>query len=73
VFTVRGRHRYAEEGSYPITITVHHGTAPNLTVRDRADVSDPRPTLVTWLPLLASDWEVWWSAARAELGSGKGV
>jgi hypothetical protein len=41
VFTVRGSHMYAEEGTYPISVTIHHETAPDATTTSIATVSDP--------------------------------
>jgi hypothetical protein len=41
VFTVSGSHTYAEEGSYTVTTTVHHDTAPDVTATSTATVSDP--------------------------------
>jgi len=45
VFTVNGRHQYAEEGTYTITIVLHHDAAPDTTVTSTATVSDPAVTL----------------------------
>jgi PKD repeat protein len=44
VFTVQGDHTYAEEGSYPVTTTVSHDSAPAVTVTSTARVSDPAVT-----------------------------
>jgi hypothetical protein len=41
VFTVSGSHAYAEEGSYSVTITVHHDLAPDATVAETLAVNDP--------------------------------
>jgi hypothetical protein len=40
-FTVSGSHTYGEEGSYTVTTTISHGTAPNATAASHATVSDP--------------------------------
>jgi PKD repeat protein len=40
LFTVGGSHTYAEEGSYSITVTIHHDTAPDVTATSTANVSD---------------------------------
>jgi N-acetylneuraminic acid mutarotase len=40
VFTVSGSHQYAEEGSYPITVTIHHDSAPDATAKSTATVAD---------------------------------
>jgi uncharacterized repeat protein (TIGR01451 family) len=40
VFTVTGSHGYAEEGSYSITVTIHHDTAADATATSSANVSD---------------------------------
>jgi uncharacterized repeat protein (TIGR01451 family) len=39
-FTVWGHHTYGEEGSYPISVTVRHGSAPDVTVASAAAVAD---------------------------------
>jgi len=39
-YTVLGQHVYTAEGSEPITVTVLHGTAPNVTVSGTAQVAD---------------------------------
>jgi YVTN family beta-propeller protein len=41
VFTVSGSHQYAEEGSYPINVTIHHDSAPNASAKSTATVADP--------------------------------
>src|SRR5262249_58211537 len=41
VFTVKGGHTYAEEGSYTVTVTLKHDTAPDATVTSTASVTDP--------------------------------
>jgi uncharacterized repeat protein (TIGR01451 family) len=41
VFTVRGNHVYVGEGDIPIVVTVHHGTAPDATATDTAEITDP--------------------------------
>jgi hypothetical protein len=40
-FRVVGSHTYAEEGTYSITATINHETAPTVTVTSSANVSDP--------------------------------
>jgi hypothetical protein len=40
-FDVRGDHTYGEEGTYTVTTTIHHGTAPDATATATATVSDP--------------------------------
>src|SRR5262249_34964957 len=32
IFTVSGGHNYAEEGPYPVRVTIHHDMAPDITV-----------------------------------------
>jgi hypothetical protein len=44
-FSVLGNHSYAEEGTYTVTVTISHGTAPNATVTSTASVSDPAVVL----------------------------
>jgi PKD repeat protein len=39
-FTVNGTHAYAEEGTYNITVTISHDTAPNTVVKTTAMVRD---------------------------------
>ncbi|MBI3838435.1 MAG: hypothetical protein HY288_10945, partial [Planctomycetia bacterium] len=39
-FTVAGAHTYAEEGSYPISVTLTHESAPNATAASTATVAD---------------------------------
>jgi hypothetical protein len=39
-FSVWGSHTYAEEGSYPVTTTIQHETAPTLTATSTALVAD---------------------------------
>ena len=39
-FTVFGSHRYAEEGTPTITVTVHHDTAPDASTTSQANVID---------------------------------
>jgi hypothetical protein len=46
VFTVSGRHTYAEDGSYPLTVVVDHSLAPSSTAVSTAKVVDP-PVLAT--------------------------
>jgi hypothetical protein len=41
VFVVQGNHAFTEEGGYPITVTIHHGTAPDVTVTSIATVAEP--------------------------------
>jgi uncharacterized repeat protein (TIGR01451 family) len=43
VFLVQGNHTYADEGtgSFTVIVTIHHGTAPDASVTDTAQVSDP--------------------------------
>src|SRR5207245_4571831 len=41
VFTVRGSHTYAEEGTKPITVTLSHESAANATANSTATISDP--------------------------------
>src|SRR5205807_2900594 len=41
VFTVKGSHPYAEEGTKTITVTLSHDTAPTATATSTATVSDP--------------------------------
>ena len=41
VFTVSGLHAYADEGTFPIHVTLHHDTANDVTVASTATVSDP--------------------------------
>jgi hypothetical protein len=40
-FIVQGDHLYAEEGSYPIVVTLGHGSLPVQSVNSSASVSDP--------------------------------
>jgi hypothetical protein len=40
LFTVSAAHLYAEEGSQPITVTVHHDSAPDASGTSQAVVSD---------------------------------
>jgi hypothetical protein len=47
VFTVAGSHTYAEEGSFPVSVTVHHEAAPVATVSSRARVADAPLTVLT--------------------------
>jgi uncharacterized repeat protein (TIGR01451 family) len=46
-FTVQGSHTYAEEGSYNISTTLAHGSAPNTVVNSTASVSDQSVVLNT--------------------------
>jgi len=39
--TVSGSHKYAEEGTYTVSVLIQHGTAPNVSVTSTAVVSDP--------------------------------
>ncbi len=41
VFTVQGGHTYSEEGSYTVTVTIKHDTAPNITATSKAAIADP--------------------------------
>src|SRR5262249_59605242 len=41
VFTVSGSHTYTEEGTYTISVVIHHDVAPDAIVTDTANVSDP--------------------------------
>jgi hypothetical protein len=41
VFTVTGSHTFAEEGTSAISVTIHHDSAPDVTVTSAAQVSDP--------------------------------
>src|SRR5207245_2154145 len=41
VFTVKGTHTYAEEGTKPITVTLGHDGAPTAIATSTATVSDP--------------------------------
>src|SRR5207302_2931331 len=41
VFTVKGSHTYAEEGTKTITVTLSHDGAPTATATSTATVSDP--------------------------------
>ena len=40
-FVVQGDHKYAEEGSYPIVVTLGHASLPLQSVNSTASVSDP--------------------------------
>jgi hypothetical protein len=40
-FTVQGSHNYLQAGSYTITVTVHHDTAPDATATSTAQVTAP--------------------------------
>jgi hypothetical protein len=40
-FTVQGHHRYGQEGSYPISVTINHGTASAVVASSTATVADP--------------------------------
>ena len=40
VFTVRAHHTYADEGSYPVAVTVRHDSGPARTVTDTVNVAD---------------------------------
>src|SRR5262249_32655555 len=40
VFTIKGSHTYSEEGSYIITVTIHHDTAVDAVARSTASVAD---------------------------------
>ncbi len=44
VFTVKGRHTYAEEGGDTITVTIHHEAATDVQTTSTATVSDPAVT-----------------------------
>jgi hypothetical protein len=48
-FGVLGSHMYAEEGTFTITVTVHHGSAPDASTTSTATVSDPAVVLNTAL------------------------
>ena len=41
VFTVSGLHAYTDEGTFAMHVTLHHGTANDVTVASTATVSDP--------------------------------
>src|SRR5262249_32434708 len=43
-YTVSGAHTYGEEGTYPITIPIHHERAPDASTTSTATVSDPAVT-----------------------------
>jgi hypothetical protein len=40
VFTVSGSHNYADEGSYTLTVTIHHDTAADVSVTSTANISE---------------------------------
>jgi hypothetical protein len=40
VFSVRGGHLFAEEGSFPVSVSIHHGTAAAVVVESRAEIAD---------------------------------
>src|SRR5262249_55641187 len=40
-FTVSGAHLYGEEGTYTISVTIHHESAPDASTTSTASVSDP--------------------------------
>src|SRR2546428_10576928 len=40
-YTVKGVHPYAEEGPYPISVTLHHDSATDVVVTSSSTVSDP--------------------------------
>ncbi len=46
IFTVAGGHTYAEQGTFPISVSLTHGTAPAATATSNAMVSDP-PVVAT--------------------------
>src|SRR5438132_5832940 len=57
VFTVRGSHTYADEGTKPITVTPSHDGAPTATATSTATISDPAVSPTDDLSALASDGE----------------
>jgi hypothetical protein len=54
-FTVSGSHTYAQEGSYAVSVTLHHGTASDTTVSDSATVNDPALSAVGGFNLSATE------------------
>ncbi len=44
LFTVQGSHGYAEEGTYTVTTTIRHDSAPTATATSTARMSDPAVT-----------------------------
>ncbi|HWB13125.1 MAG TPA: DUF4214 domain-containing protein [Pirellulales bacterium] len=58
VFTVSGRHAYAEEGSYPLTVTVDHTLAPTATAISTAKVADPAVVATGGAVLTASEFRL---------------
>src|SRR5262249_44807023 len=40
-FTVKGHNTYGEEGTYTITVTIHHDAAPDATATGSASITDP--------------------------------
>jgi hypothetical protein len=55
VFTVSGSHKYSEEGTYSITITIHHDMAPPATAMSSAVVSDQSVSAVGGFSLSAAE------------------
>jgi hypothetical protein len=58
VFTVSGRHTYAEEGSYPLTVVVDHTLAPVSTAVSTAKVADPAVVATGGATLVASEFRL---------------
>ena len=54
-FTVAGSHTYVEEGSYTVTVTIHHGTATDTTVTSTAAVADPAVIAVGGFYIIATE------------------
>jgi uncharacterized repeat protein (TIGR01451 family) len=50
-FTVSGNHTYAAGGSYVASVTIHHDSAPAMTVTDNVNVADPPLTIMPAGPL----------------------
>jgi autotransporter-associated beta strand protein len=53
IFTVSGSHRYTEEGSYGVAVTVHHDSAPDAGTTSTATVADPMVVAVGGFTLTA--------------------
>src|SRR5262249_40822557 len=45
MFEVRGSHTYIDEGNFPISVVIHHATAPAATAPLSAAVADSPPTI----------------------------
>jgi uncharacterized repeat protein (TIGR01451 family) len=55
VFTVQGNHRYSDDNTYAIQVTVHHATAADATTTSTVIVSDPAVIATGGFTLTASE------------------